>query len=70
MLIAIRKTYPALRTGSCITLLTDDANNIYSFGRMDQTNHSAIILHKDSRSHTVAIPAYQLSMTSGSWETH
>jgi alpha-glucosidase len=47
-------------------LLTDDANKIYSFGRMDQNNHIAVILNQDSRSYTVTIPAYQLSMTNGS----
>jgi len=65
-LIAIRMSYPALHTGSFMTLLTDDANKIYSFGRMDQKNRVAVILNQDSRSHTVTIPAYQLSMTNGS----
>jgi alpha-glucosidase len=65
-LIAIRKTYPALRTGSFNTLLTDDANKIYYFGRMDQKNLIAVILNQDSLRHTVTIPAYQLSMTNGS----
>ena len=65
-LIAIRTAYPALRTGSFITLLTDDANKIYSFGRMDQNNRIAVILNQDSRNHTVTIPAYQLSMINGS----
>jgi len=65
-LIAIRTAYPALRTGSCMTLLTDDTNKIYSFGRMDLKNRIAVILNKDSRSHTVTIPSYQLSMTNGS----
>jgi alpha-glucosidase len=65
-LIAIREAYPALRTGSYITLLTEDANKIYSFGRMDQENRIAVVLNQDSQSHTVTIPAYQLSMTNGS----
>ncbi len=65
-LIAIREAYPALRTGSFMTLLTDDANKIYSFGRMDQKNRIAVVLNQDSRSHTVTIPACQLSMTNGS----
>jgi len=65
-LIAIRMAYPTLHTGSFMTLLTDDANKIYSFGRMDQKNRIAVILNQDSRSHTVTIPAYQLSMTNGS----
>ncbi len=65
-LIAMRETYPALRTGSFITLLTDDANKIYSFGRMDEKNRIAVILNQDSQSHVVTIPAYQLSMINGS----
>jgi len=65
-LIAIRKTYSALRTGSYITLLTDDANKIYSFGRMDQNNRLAIILNDDASNHIVTVPAYQLSMINGS----
>ena len=65
-LIAMREAYPALRTGSYITLLTDDANKIYSFGRMDQKNRIAVVLNQDSQSHTVTIPAYQLSMMNGS----
>jgi len=47
-------------------LLTDDANKIYAFGRMDQKNRIAVVLNQDSSSHTVMIPAYQLSMTNGS----
>ncbi|HEY6286553.1 MAG TPA: alpha-amylase family glycosyl hydrolase, partial [Ktedonobacteraceae bacterium] len=65
-LIAIRKTYSALRSGSYITLLTDDTNKIYSFGRMDQNNRLAVILNDDASTHTVTIPAYQLSMINGS----
>ncbi len=37
-LIVMRETYPALRTGSFMTLLADDANKVCSFGRMDQKN--------------------------------
>jgi len=65
-LIAMREAYPALRSGSYITLLTDDANKIYSFGRMDQKNRIAVVLNQDSQSHTVTIPTYQLSMMNGS----
>ncbi len=65
-LIAIRNAYPALRTGSFITLLADDANKVYAFGRMDSKNRIAVILNQDTVSHTVTIPAYQLSMADGS----
>jgi alpha-glucosidase len=49
-----------------MTLLTDDTNKIYSFGRMDQRNRITIILNQDSSSQIVTIPAYQLSMINGS----
>ena len=65
-LIGIRQQNPVFRDGALKFLLTDDANKIYSFGRMDQKNRIAVILNQDSRSHTVTISAYQLSMTNGS----
>lgn len=68
-LITIRNTYSALRTGSFMTLLTDDTNNIYAYGRMDQQNRIAVVLNNDTTSHTVTIPAYQLSMVNGSTVT-
>ena len=58
--------YPALCTGSFITLLTDDAKNIYSFGRMDQKNSIAVMLNQNSRGHSVMILAYQVRMSKGS----
>ena len=33
---------------------------------MDQKNRIAVVLNQDSQSHTVTIPAYQLSMMNGS----
>jgi alpha-glucosidase len=65
-LIAIRNTYSALRTGSFMTLLTDDTNHMYSFGRMDQNNRITVLLNNDSVTHTETIPVYQLSITDGS----
>ncbi len=68
-LISIRNAYQALRTGSFITLQTDDANKVYTYGRMDQRNRIAVVLNDDMTGHTVTIPAYQLSMTDGSTVT-
>ncbi len=65
-LISLRKTCPALSTGSFITLLTDDANSVYSYGRVDANNRVAVVLNNSAMSHTVTIPAYQLSITNGS----
>jgi alpha-glucosidase len=68
-LISIRSTYPALRTGSFMTLQTDDANKIYSFGRLDTNNRIAVALNNDTLSHTVTIPVSQLSIVNGSMMT-
>ncbi|WP_329741990.1 glycoside hydrolase family 13 protein [Dyella sp. A6] len=68
-LIAIRKAYPALRTGSFMTLLTDDTNHLYAFGRFDATNRIAVALNNDSVSHTITVPVWQLSMLNGSTVT-
>ena len=65
-LIAIRNAYPALRTGSFMTLLTDDTNKLYSYGRFDATNRLAIALNNDSVAHTVNVPVGQLSVINGS----
>ncbi|MDE2050996.1 MAG: alpha amylase N-terminal ig-like domain-containing protein [Gammaproteobacteria bacterium] len=65
-LASIRKRYPALRTGSYMTLLTDDARHIYAFGRFDANHRIAVVLSNARGAQTVTIPAYQLSMTNGS----
>lgn len=65
-LIAIRNQYAALRTGSFMTLLTDDSNHLYSYGRFDQNHRIAVALNNDSTSHTITVPVWQLSMTNGS----
>jgi alpha-glucosidase len=68
-LIAIRNQYAALRTGSFMSLLTDDANKLYAYGRFDQNHRIAVALNNDSTSHTVTVPVWQLSMTNGSTVT-
>ncbi len=65
-LTAIRKAYPALRTGSFMTLLTDDTNKLYAYGRFDASNRIAVALNNDSVSHSIAVPVWQLSVTNGS----
>ncbi len=68
-LIAIRKTYPALRTGSFMTLITDDADDVYAYGRFDADNRIAVVLNADAGAHSVSVPVWQLSMTNGSTVT-
>jgi alpha-glucosidase len=65
-LVSIRNTYPALRTGSYATLLTDDARRIYAFGRFDASHRIAVVLNDGGETQTATIPAYQLSMIDGS----
>jgi alpha-glucosidase len=65
-LISIRKRYAALRTGSYMTLLADDTNRIYAFGRFDAAHRIAVVLNDATRTETVTVPAWQLSMVDGS----
>lgn len=65
-LIAIRHRYAALRTGSFITLLTDNAKDVYAFGRFDRKHRLAVVLNASGRRHTVAVPVWQLSDVDGS----
>lgn len=68
-LVAIRNNYPALRTGSFMTLLTDDAHDIYAYGRFDQNNRIAVVLNGTGNTETVTVPVYEESMTNGSQVT-
>ncbi len=65
-LVAIRKAYPALRTGSFMTLLTDNTNKIYAYGRFDASNRITVALNNDTVAHTVNVPVWQLSVANGS----
>ena len=65
-LIAIRHRYAALRTGSFITLLADNAKDVYAFGRFDRKHRIAVVLNASGRRHTVAVPVWQLSDVDGS----
>jgi alpha-glucosidase len=65
-LVSIRNRYSALRTGSYMALLTDDAHHIYAFGRLDASHRIAVVLSNAGDTQTVTLPAYQLSMTNGS----
>jgi alpha-glucosidase len=64
-LIAIRKRYAALRTGSFLSLLADDARRLYAFGRFDARHRLAVVLNDSSAAQTVAVPAWLLSMPNG-----
>jgi alpha-glucosidase len=68
-LASIRNRYAALRTGSYMTLLTDDVHHIYAFGRFDADHRIAVVLSNAGDTQTVTLPAYQLGMTNGSRAT-
>lgn len=68
-LISIRNQYPALRTGSFMTLLADDATDIYSFGRFDNTNRIAVVLNNDTARKSVTVPVSKMSVVDGSTMT-
>lgn len=68
-LISIRNTYPQLRTGSYKTLLVDTTNHVYAFGRWDANHRIAAVLNNTANTENVTIPAWQPSMTNGSFVT-
>ncbi|MGQ7885852.1 alpha-amylase family glycosyl hydrolase [Paenibacillus sp. WC2504] len=68
-LISIRNQYPALRMGSFMTLQADDASDIYSYGRFDNTNRIAVVLNNDTARKSVTVPVSKLSVVDGSIKT-
>jgi alpha-glucosidase len=65
-LIVIRHRYAALRTGSFITLLKDNRQDVYAFGRFDRRHRLAVVLNASDRTQIVAIPVWELSDVNGS----
>lgn len=64
-LIAARKQISAFSDGSFKTLLIDDSNKLYSFGRWDSKAWAIVVLNNDTVGHAASIPAYQLSVPDG-----
>jgi alpha-glucosidase len=64
-MISVRKSVSALNDGSFKTLLTDDANKLYSYGRWDAKTWAIVVLNNDIVGHTASVPAYQLSIPDG-----
>jgi alpha-glucosidase len=52
-----------------MTLLTDDTQKIYAYGRFDASHRLAIALNNDTIAHTVSVPVWQLSIANGSQVT-
>ena len=55
--IAIRNTYPALRTGRFHTWVTDDANDVYGFTRTRGDEAVAVVVNNSDRDQTVTLPS-------------
>lgn len=64
-LIKVHKQVSAFSDGSFKTLLIDDANKLYSYGRWDSNSWAIVVLNNDNRGHSASIPAYQLSIPDG-----
>lgn len=55
-LIAIRNTYPALRTGLYQALLIDDANNTFAFSRTRRNEVVAVVINNSLEDQTADVP--------------
>ncbi len=55
-LVAIRNTYPALRTGLYQALFTDDANDIFAFTRTRGNDVVAVVINNSDRDQIVDVP--------------
>ncbi|MBC7474890.1 MAG: glycoside hydrolase family 13 protein [Candidatus Sericytochromatia bacterium] len=64
-MIQVRKDNSALRTGTFETLLLDDQNGIFSYGRMDKKNRALVILNNTSGTKTVTVNVAKLGFDKG-----
>lgn len=64
-LIHTRKTYSAFTRGSLKTLLIDNANKLYGYGRWDDSSWAIVVLNNDTVGHAATADAYQLSIPNG-----
>lgn len=64
-LIQARREVSAFRSGSFKTLLIDNTNKLYGYGRWDDVSWAIVVLNNDSTGHAAAVDAYQLSIPDG-----
>jgi glycosidase len=55
-LIAIRNTFPALRTGQMETILTDDEKDVYVFARSRMGEMIVVAINNGSKQQTIELP--------------
>jgi len=56
-LIALRKTYPALKTGEFFAHLVDKKNNVYSYLRRSESQEILIVLNNSAKARRMSIPS-------------
>lgn len=54
-LIALRKAFPVLRTGSCRTVWADNATNIFGFVRYGEQGQVLVLLNNAPRAEQIAL---------------
>lgn len=64
-LTIIRNKFPALRTGSFMTIKTDDARKVYCYARTNATEKVLVILNNDNCKQSIAVPVSTLGLRSG-----
>jgi alpha-glucosidase len=64
-LIRSRKQVSAFTDGSFKTLLVDDANKLYSYGRWDTASWAVVVVNNDSVGHPATVSTAQLSIPDG-----
>ncbi len=61
-LIKIRNSYSSLRTGSYLSLLSNDVDAVYAFARMDKKSRIAVVMNAGSKDSNARIPVYKLEI--------
>ena len=61
----LRNTHAALRTGSFMTLLTDDTSDVYAYARFDARSSIAVALNAGGTQQTVKVPVSHASVVDG-----
>lgn len=64
-LMCVRKSYPALSTGSFITLWTNNAEKTYGFGRWDGNDQVAVAINTDGVTRTIRLAVERLDQAEG-----
>lgn len=64
-LMCVRSAYPALATGSFVTLWTNNTEKTYGYGRFDAQDRIAVAINNDGVARTVKLPVDRLDVAEG-----